>query len=407
MKCQVRPLIDGLLRRLLLIEAVRHIMRVRTLRIVQLGQLGLDSKLLAAAGKAVVAVPEYAESAKDSEISAGGVFPALKLYQVREPAVTVNHRFPSLVLGDQCVIPDRAEPGPYRVFLRGLGYKTAGIVGADRDRLFVEQLPEHEVKGAALYLGTTATYNWSHWLLHFLPSLFMVNSEGAVPKSVPVLVPAVAFDSSSHREVLELFLEGRQVFRMEENVSYRFSKVYWPDSPLYGPPFSADKSHRMPLTMHRAVMSGFVDRIQELASGCESNSDTPPRIFLARREDGSRAVNLQDLRPVLDKWGFKILYLEDYGIGDKARIISNATHLAGPSGSGFANLVFARPGLSALSFTNYRAPTYDNFVPVLASLVQTNISYVSARLETKVDGGERYAIDPALVDRLLGQMCAL
>jgi hypothetical protein len=405
MKRQTQLLMKGFLRRLLLIDAVRRISRVKTLQIVQLRECRSDSKLLAVASEDVIALPDYGDSGENSGFSLLRTFPALKLHELRDPAVTVNHRFPNLIVGDQCIIPDREEPGPYWVFANGFGYKTGGIVGADSDRLFLRHLPEHKVPGAALYLGTTATYNWSHWLLHFLPSLFLANSEGAVPRAVPVLVPAVAFDSPSHREALELLLEGRPVFRMEENVSYRFSKIYWPDSPLYGPPFTTDKSRRVPLAMHREVMSRFITRLQGLASGPESNSDTPRRIFIARRDSGSRAVNMQELRPVLEKWGFSVLHLEDYSIGEKARLISNATHLVGPSGSGFANLAFAKPGLSALSFTNFRAPTYDNFVPALASLVQTTLSYISARPETKVDGVGRYAIDPAIVDRRLSQMC--
>jgi capsular polysaccharide biosynthesis protein len=404
MKTKFRPLLQALVRRLLLIEVCRRLVRVRSFQIVELGESGLDSLVLAPADEAVVSLPDYSRGESSNQSSERVIFPALKLTTVRDAAVAVNHRFSNLLVGDRCVIQDRREPEPYRFFVGGAAYRTAGIVGADLDRIFVRHLAEHQVPGAALYLGTRATYNWSHWLLNFLPSLFLINSESRVPKTVPVLVPAVALEAPGHLETLELFLEDRPVLRLEENVLYRFSEVFWPDPPIYDTPFAADKRRRLPLAMHRGVMTGFVGKFQQLVSGCASISDPPRRIFIARRDDGSRAVNMEGLRPVLEKWGFSSVYLEDYNIFDKARIMENATHVVGPSGSGFANLVFARPGLAALSFTNYRAPAYDNFVPNLAALVQAKISYISARPERKVDGPEPYSIEPAIFDQRIARM---
>ncbi len=81
---------------------------------------------------------------------------------------------------------------------------------------------------------------------------------------------------------------------------------------------------------------------------CFLISDEPthaPYLYISRANTKVRKIaNEAALEELLLTKGFKTLYLEELSIFDQARYIHHAHIIVGPHGSGFTNVIFARPG---------------------------------------------------------------
>ncbi len=66
------------------------------------------------------------------------------------------------------------------------------------------------------------------------------------------------------------------------------------------------------------------------------------RLFVNRKDSASRYIsNFSELKPVLLKHHFTILYLEDLSIEEQISYCTNATIIAGVHGAGLTNMIFA------------------------------------------------------------------
>ena len=75
----------------------------------------------------------------------------------------------------------------------------------------------------------------------------------------------------------------------------------------------------------------------------------PERIYISRSQAGCRRVaNESELIDFLKTQGFTIVHLEHLPIADQAHLFAEAHVVMGPHGSGFANLIFARPGTQVI-----------------------------------------------------------
>jgi len=373
---------------------LRQIARIQALALAEIKVLGLKTSVLAPSSEALVALPTYQNDRASAETPIPTKYPALRLASFPKAVVTTNFRFPSVYWRRNCVIADRHESGPFRIHPGRLAVRTGGIVGYENDTVYVRTRPVRKVPGPGLYVGTRATQNWSHWLLNFLPSVYLANSSPLIPRDIPLLVPKTALQNVGHREVLELFLEDRPVFALEEGVFYQFDNLLWPDAPVYDAPLSSDSESRKPLRMHRDVMEGFVGQIRARKTPTAGDG-THRRVFIERSGTLHRKFDFPELQSILDKWGFLAVKMEDLGLQQKIDVLANATHVVAASGSGLANLLFATKGVAVLAFTNFRAPSYDNFVPIVAKLVGARLTLESLRPEIKIDGGDDFQIDPA------------
>ena len=77
----------------------------------------------------------------------------------------------------------------------------------------------------------------------------------------------------------------------------------------------------------------------------ESSMDLGERLYISRAKANYRKVaNEQELYPVLEKYGFQIIYFEDYSLADQISICQHAKVLMGLHGAGLVNMAFLPPG---------------------------------------------------------------
>jgi capsular polysaccharide biosynthesis protein len=73
------------------------------------------------------------------------------------------------------------------------------------------------------------------------------------------------------------------------------------------------------------------------------------KIYISRQKCSMRYIkNENDLVPLIEKYGFKKVIMEDYSYEDQISIASNTKYMIGPHGAGLTNALFMKDGSSLL-----------------------------------------------------------
>ena len=381
-------------KRLFPLRVFRALVAVRVFGLVEIGKSGESCVTLAQASDGICSIPVYlARGGAGKELARP--FPSLRLWDVPEASVALNHRFAGVHRGDRLYIQNRAETPPLQAFKRGpSSYQTANIVGQAGNRVFVRNFRRKSSAEALVYVGTRATYNWSHLLINFLPGIYIANHVAGLPKTIPVVVPQAVLNLADSREVLDVVLEGRSVFPISEDEIIKAERVFWIDSPAYDGPFAERSELRQPLVWHREVMLRYRDFLISKLEGDSALSKPVPkrRIYLDRPEGSRRHVRVENLSSILRDFDFEFVDIGPLSLHEKIELMSQVSHVVAPAGSGLANLVFAVPGVKVLAFTLNMAPSFDNFVPNLVALAGGTLRIFALNHDVRVDNSTSYEV---------------
>ena len=135
---------------------------------------------------------------------------------------------------------------------------------------------------------------------------------------------------------------------------------------LVVPPVAPTGNYR-PVLM-RALRARFRDFFQSTAAG--------RRIFISRADAPKRRIdNEQDLVPVLERFGFETIALENLSFAEQVRLIGSAEVLAGSHGAGLANMCWMEPGTKVLELRR-RGDAENNCYYSLASALDLKYGYM-------------------------------
>jgi hypothetical protein len=386
----------------------RLVAGVRAFGLVEIGTSGETHRTLAPASDGICSIPEYFEGG-GAGTALSRPFPALHLWEIPTASVVLNHRFAGVHRGDRLYIQNRAEPEPLQAFRRGSGaYQTANIVGQADELVFVRNFRRQHSAEAVIYVGTRATYNWSHLLINFLPGIYIANHLASLPKTIPVVVPQAVLDRPDSLEVLNVVLEGRSVFPISEEEIINAERVLWIDPPAYDGPFAERSELRQPLVWHREVMSRYRDFLtSNLGAGSLPKESAPKRrIYIDRPPGSPRHVRVENLSSILRDFDFELVDMGSLSLREKMELMSQVSHVVAPAGSGLANLVFAYPGVKVLAFTLNMAPSFDNFVPNLVALAGGKLSIFAINHDVQVDNATSYEVPEGLLRDQLASFVA-
>ena len=298
-------------------------------------------------------------------------FPAVG-WSVWEKAEVVNNRyFPYLLGGNTLMIGPKRVPGPYDVVKR----KNRVVYARGDDVLVNRYQGERMVVDQAIFLGGRDFTNWYHWLVDGLPSLHLANRLPAHLRNLPVLVPEQIYRYPSMVEALEVFRDGRDLIVVPEWTMVRAKKLVWIDPlEVSNIPKSVVASAREPRIhlLHREGMESYRDVF--LARFAPKKLKATRKIVLAR-EGGRRSYNQEDALAVAEEFGFEPVYPEKLSLGEQVHLFRQASHVLGPSGAGFAGLLFSQPGTKALCWQDTRL-RFMTILPDLATLNHADYQHI-------------------------------
>lgn len=110
----------------------------------------------------------------------------------------------------------------------------------------------------------------------------------------------------------------------------------------------------------------------------EKERDTPTdRVYISRTgAPKRRVVNEEDLKCVLDGFGFRTIRAEDHSFAEQVRIASGVRYLISNHGAGLTNMLFMSPGTNVLEL-RHATDRINNCYFTLASALNLNYFYQS------------------------------
>jgi len=285
--------------------------------------------------------------------------------------VTNNRYFPYLLHGNTLMVGPRRLQGPYQVVM-----KRNRIIWSHGDTAIVNRLHgERMGVDEAIFIGGRDFTNWYHWLVDGLPALHLANSLPEHLRHLPVLIPAQIFKYPTMLEALELFLNHRDMIVVPEWAMVKAKKLVWIDplelSNIPKTSAKTDKEPRIPL-LHREGMEGYRDVYLNAFAGKRTAQNK--KIVLAR-DTARRSYNQDDVLDVAAEFGFEPVYPEKLSLAEQVKVFRSASHILGPSGAGFAGLLFSQTGTKALCWQDTRL-RFMTILPDLATLNHSDYQHL-------------------------------
>jgi len=186
--------------------------------------------------------------------------------------------------------------------------------------------------------------NYYHWVINILPKVFLVEREGTVPSSVPVLVSA-SVEGTPAEEALRLVLGGRRevVFIPDEPHCVLDAYVVETAVPeiaqLSGrKEFNWDSLGGFNFSFMRFYRQFFLEALGEASPG--EIECSPRRLYLSR-SNSVRPFNERDVYTKLEKHGFVSLKIEDHTFLEQVRIFSRAEIIVSTTGAQWTGTIFS------------------------------------------------------------------
>ncbi|AVG24483.1 glycosyltransferase [Pontimonas salivibrio] len=327
---------------------------------------------------------------EDLVVAEPETFPAVTWSLWSHASVTNNRFFGFLLHGDQFMIQPRRTPGPWR-----LSYRKNRVLWSSGDKVLVDRNRGHRMHvDRAIFLGGRDFTNWYHWLVDGLPQLHMANRLPEHLRDYPVIVPEQIFRYPTMLDALELFKGHRDMIVMPEWALLEADSLVWIDPlelsnlPKQQGPSPLDSRLHL---LHRDGMESYRDVYLEAYAPQEV---TPHRKLFLARDTKRRSYNQEEALEVAKEFGFEACYPEKLTLAEQVQVFREAKYLMGPSGAGFAGLLFCQPGTSALCWQDTRIRSMT-ILPDLATL--NHAEYWHIFYTSDESGGlfrSNYTLDP-------------
>lgn len=286
---------------------------------------------------------------------------------------TVFGRFDTILVGRHCIVGDLWQPGTERTYdeVRDYARPEEGRIAYYR-----KKGGTRAVDRAILALGGTTT-NWAHWTTEYLPKVALAHQLEAYA-GWPLLV-----DEGLHANIeasLQLVAPGRELVRVPEGQLTRVGRAVSVGSPGYTAyeyrydPYSGPPLFRRE---HTVFSPAALDLVRRRAWASTDARPQRSRLIYITRPKGSMRpfIGGEEVERFFAEQGFEIVDTSGMSAADQVRLFARARCIAGPSGAGLANLVFAPPGCRVLVFTSNSAHSIFHYFANMGAAAGHRVYY--------------------------------
>jgi len=321
------------------------------------------------------------------------------LWKLANVRVVHNSKFPMVLSSGRLNLLPRTESGPYYLYENGQLGRGFQILGPVAGAHLVKLPPRKRRLESAIYVGTRAPQNWSHWLINFLPGVLLADEYFVDDRSVPLLVPENYLSGSARETLFRLFWGSREVQEIGLEDSFRVGRLYWFEQPYSDSPRPISHTHLLPKSANYEVFKRFRERILDYSQSFRTQSEFPKKVFLAREVGYSRQYNVDEVNQVAIEAGYHPVYLNRMSVADQVAIINNAERIVGPHGSALVNVIFCRDGARVLELGN-RVSEIEDWDSPLADVAGAEMFITYSTQRDSREGGE-FDIDLRTLARVL------
>ncbi|MDA8901177.1 glycosyltransferase family 61 protein [Pontimonas sp.] len=324
------------------------------LRIVELAREGRDYRTIENDGNGLSALLQEWPKPPE-ELYEELEFP-VGMWEISDARVTLNTKFPAVAVGNHFFIHPRSEKGRLQLYPSNRADGHSPVYLQSNDEVLVKRKRKIISLPSAVYVGTRAPHNWSHWLLNFLPGVEIADRYFGNETSPPLIVPPGYRKSESQMTLFDSIWSNREVVMCNPDVEILVDKLHWFEQPVADSPRSLDPANLLPKSLNASALTRFRAKIVSLKGIDLQETDRVRNVFLAR-EPGRRDYNFEEIHTVASELGCEIVYPNRLSVYDQLTLMNSSRRVVGPIGSAFANILFAGPGAKALVFAR---PNEDN-----------------------------------------------
>lgn len=263
-------------------------------------------------------------------------------FQIEEyPEVYLAELLNMSVLGGTSIVFDNNNKCVYDLPLRDdsdrYDLRTTGVEYVDRNVSCISYEEAPEFIEEAVCLVGMASFNYFHFNLECLAKLCLINDMEKY-KNTPILIDEVVLSFPQFCEELEMLnKDQRKIYYLKRNFSYRVGKVIY-ISELMHLVFNIKIGYR--LQYKDIILSDLA--VNLLHDNLAIENTIGRRLYISRKNAYlTRVVNGQQLENVFKEFGYEIICPETMSFKEQLKIFSEAEFIAGPSGAGLTNLLFA------------------------------------------------------------------
>ncbi|AVP87373.1 hypothetical protein phytr_4230 [Candidatus Phycorickettsia trachydisci] len=218
----------------------------------------------------------------------------------------------------------------------------------ENDQIKLRELDEKFLyyNGRLAVISSPGSENWYHWLVQVLPRL-------AILKESKIEYDHIYINGLEewHKTSLKKFLScnginEEKLLIINEDCIIKARELIVPSVP------------HIPCKGHHGL-SWLEETLEGVFLKDDTECETYDKIYISRANASSRKIiNEEEIKCKLEDLDFEILYLEKLSPEVQAKIFAHAKIIAGPHGSGFANLIFAEPGFKLIEIDYEKERSY-------------------------------------------------
>jgi capsular polysaccharide biosynthesis protein len=201
-------------------------------------------------------------------------------------------------------------------------------------------LPEcKKLPGTVAVLATAGGYNYYHWLIDVLPRLEIINKIFGDDYNKINKFIINKIDSLKLQTLAMLKVNPNQLLPLQNKTHFGVEQLIIPSLPCE-------------LDSPSPWISDFLRN-----NFLKQKADIQPikKLYISRNKARRRKIiNEQDVLNCLQKWGFTLVYLEQYSFAEQIALLANAEAIVAPHGAGLTNLLWCQPDTKVLEIFSPR-----------------------------------------------------
>lgn len=227
-----------------------------------------------------------------------------------------------------------------------------------------------------------------HWVCDSLPRLMLVKDR--LPSGV-LLMPA-QYTAPYYAETLQAFEIGA-IKQIPLKNYFHLPRLLTPEQPTI--------SGEMRPDLTCALRSHLLKHFQQFFSGKLNK----PNIYVSRNKAKYRKVlNEEDLLPILKKYGFEVVFFEDFTMREQIEIAFNARNFISLHGANLTNVMYMQSGGNVFELRKNN-DLMNNYYYSLADSVRCNYFYQNCEyFDRKVGNFFDVIVDVDLFEKNIRQM---
>lgn len=244
-----------------------------------------------------------------------------------------------------------------------------------------------------ILLSGTASTNYFHFLFEFIPKLFLIENLHWA-EDYPLIIDRNLLNIKQLMEIIQFYSNNRKFVAIEQQKQYYVKDLILP-SLLTWMPINVKINDN--LKVGDIVIDKLViDYLRKVINDVNPKykQKRKKKIFLHRMNSKAhyrRLLNEDDIIEFFRKEGYEIVSPELLTFKEQVKLFSSASHIAGPTGAAFTNIVFAPEKCKILCFQATKLQT-DPW-SIIANFLNQDILLLEGEVDLNFNNVYKYQQD--------------